>query len=107
MKKSWLHKIIAIVFISVVLFPMMVQIAHVLEEHEHNTYVSRHEKNFHKDEVDCVICKFHLTSHIFYFINDVLFQDISIILEQPYNIYTLKYNSFTHFKPSRAPPGLV
>lgn len=107
MNQPWTHKIIATIFTMVVLFPMMVQVSHALEKHEHTICIAKYEKHFHQDEDDCVICKLHLNNQVFYFTNAIVFQNVSIVLEQPYNIYTLKYNSLTQFKPSRAPPTLV
>lgn len=107
MKQNWIHKIITIVFITIILFPIIVQASHALEKHEHSICTAKNEKHYHQDEVDCVICKFQSTSKTFHFINEVTLQDANITLELPKNIYIFKYSSTTLYKPSRAPPTLV
>ncbi len=53
------HRVFAILFAFIVLFPSTVQVIHALENHEHVTCTAKNVKHIHQQNDDCSI--FHTT----------------------------------------------
>ncbi len=98
------HRIFAILFALVVLFPSTVQVIHALENHEHVTCTAKDVKHIHQQNDDCSI--FHTVVD-----NNVLLVDnfsdtiIVNIYFEPFSTTTqLNSLGFFKLKSSRAPP---
>ncbi len=98
------HRVFAILFALIVLFPSTVQVLHALENHEHVTCTAKNVKHIHQQNDDCSI--FHTTVNNGALLIDNFEEAIVVPIYFERIITTTQVNSLGFFKlkSSRAPP---
>ncbi len=96
---------VVLVLLVLILLPTIVPFIHLLEEHEQNTC---HVKttHFHKKEVDCSICDFHLNKYYSYTPN----LELAPLIKKELLISELYTFTYYHQQLSyslRGPPSLL
>ena len=104
MNKNWLHKSIAIVFLSILLFPFMVQASHAIERHEHKVCKAVDTKHFHNIEMDCCICHFQVKHDTFYALPEFKIIEQITFNDPVFSVISDEFASITNQKSPRGPP---
>lgn len=107
MHKSVLHRIISIWTVIILLFPIGLQFAHALENHEHIVCSSTTDQHIHNQTIDCSVNHLQLdNSTLFYVLNyDVIVPSISIDL--PLYYANENHNIHLYYTSTRGPPFIV
>lgn len=107
MEKQHLHRIFALLFAVVVLFPTTIQAIHALEKHEHTVCTAKDIKHIHQQNDDCSVYHAQIHTTAFDFTKDFTILDLKI-QRQVLASYVQKDYSLSLFsKSSRAPPIII
>ncbi len=104
MEKQHLHRVFAILFAFVILFPTTIQAIHALENHEHVICTAKDIKHIHEQNDDCGIYHTQIEN------NDLLLDNTTDCLisnvHYEYSKTKPQINSlgFIKLKSSRGPP---
>ena len=107
MGKNILHKIISVWTVVLLLFPIGIQFAHSLENHEHFVCNSKENSHIHAQQIDCRFCHIILETNTVFNNNHFEFYSPTIIDIIP--VFFEKENTETplFYKPSRGPPKFI
>lgn len=103
-EKHFLNAIGALLLISALTLPNVVQLSHIFQEHEH---VVCHEQttHVHAEVTDCQLCHFHLASFNYEVANYVEFLPLPIPEKGEVSYTSLLNHSFKNTNTQlRAPP---
>jgi hypothetical protein len=76
--KQQIISFLSITLVLAVLFPSVVKMQHVFENHKHEVCKGEKQSHFHEIDFDCEFYKFNLTSFTYNFIKYPDFQKTSI-----------------------------